>query len=104
MNKNYLKELVCEANKINPENEIMMERNRQKRLEEMSKNIIETMEYLDTCEENELLWATEVLEDLAEHFKSKELVVCVERNAKRCVEQETINQLNMVIEYMYKYF
>jgi DNA-directed RNA polymerase subunit F len=103
VNKEYLRKLVHEASEIDPQNDVLMELNRQKRFAEMSKSVNETITYLNKCSEMELLLATEVLEDLSKHFKSKELIQCIERNAQRCFEKETKKQLDMTLEYMYKY-
>ena len=103
MNKEYLKTLVAEANKIDSQNEVAMEINRRKRLAEMTESLDDTISYLDICNENELLWATEVLEDLMSQFKSKKLIDCIKRNMERCVDSEIKAQLNTTIEYMLKY-
>ena len=100
MNKNYLKNLIEIADKIDPQNDVLMEENRKARLNEMSKDIEKTIDYLNNCSEDELLWATEVLEDLSAHFKSKKLIDCIENNTIRCCNEDIKNQLKMTIEYM----
>ena len=102
MNTTLIKQLVAEANNIDAQNEILMEQNRLARLAEMSKNIEETIGYLDSCTIEELLWATEVLEDLAQQFKSQELISCVERNMCKCSDEEKA-QLEMTLCYMKKH-
>ena len=103
INRNYLKNLVEKADEIDPQNDVLMEENRRERLNEMSKDIEETIDYLNECNEVELLWATEVLEDLSAYFKSKKLIDCVENNIKRCFSQDIKNQLKMTVEYMKLY-
>ena len=103
MNKQLLKQLVEEADRLDPQNEILEEENRQKRLNEMIKNLTDTIDYLNTCSEKELFWATEVLEDLSEHFKSKKLLECVKRNKNRFSNNELQKQLEMVLGYMKTY-
>ncbi len=100
MNKKYLKELIEEADKLDPQNDVLWEINRDKRFKEMSKDINETIKYLNECSEDELVWATEVLEELSKHFKSKELVDCVLNNASRCVDEENKRQVLQEVEYM----
>jgi hypothetical protein len=100
MNIKYLKELVDDAEKIDPQNEVLAEENSQKRLNEMSKNLDDTINYLDTCSDLELFWATEVLEELSARFKSKKLIECVERNITRCTNDEVKSQLLMTLGYM----
>lgn len=103
MNIEYLKKLVDEAEELDPQNEVIWEINYNKRFSEMSKDLGETIKYLNGCTENELLWATEVLEDLSELFKSEKLIKCVESNINRCVNQEVKEQLEMILEYMRYY-
>ena len=66
----------------------------------MSKNLDDTINYLDNCSDLELFWATEVLEELSEKFKSKKLIECVERNITRCTNNEVKSQLLMTLDYM----
>ena len=103
MNKTYLKKLVDEAAKIDPQNDVLLEQNRQARLKELAENPEETISYLESCTETELLWATEVLEDLAERFKSQELIQCVEKSIERCLDPQTKQQLEMTLVYMRKH-
>lgn len=103
MNIFYLNQLVEEVSKIDPENEILWEVNFNKRLDEMKKDMEKTIDYLNQCDEKGLFWATEVLEDLSNHFKSKKLIECVENNIKRCVDENTKKELEIVVEYMKKH-
>ena len=103
MNIEHLKKLVDEAEKLDPQNEVLWEINYNKRFFEMSKDLDETIEYLNQCSENELLWATEALEELSEKFKSEKLIKCVEDNIKRCANEEVKKQLEMILEYMRYY-
>ena len=103
MNKKHLKELVENASKIDPQNEVLIEENMQKRLNIMKENLQDTMDYLNNCSENELLWATEVLEELSEYFESNELITCIERNIIRCQSIEVKTQLETSIKYIKKY-
>ena len=97
-----LKKLVTDAESISPDNEILQEENSKKRFDEMKKDLKETIDYLDSCSENELLWATEVLEDLNEFFKSDQLIKCIERNTERCTDEYIKSQLQMTLDYIYK--
>ena len=103
MNRKYMEQLVDEAEQIDPQNEILEEENCAKRLEEMKKDINETIEYLDTCSRQELFWASEILEELSEHFKSKKLIECVERNVMRFSDKELQDILKTELEYMRSY-
>lgn len=103
MNREYLKQLVDEVKKIEktePENEILWKINYDKRLTELSKDLGETIGYLDTCSKEELTWMSEVFEELTEHFQSPELVECVERNIDRFPDEDLQNELKTELNYM----
>ena len=100
MNKEYIRELIDEANEIDAQNDVLMEENRKKRLEEMSKSEEETIAYLNDCSEIELLWATEVLEELFEIFNSGKFVECIEKNTNRCENNDIKEQLKMTLAYI----
>ena len=98
--KEEMKKLVEEVDLLDPQNDVLWEINWRKRIKLLTADLNQTIEYLDECSEKELSCATELLEELMAHFKSKELVACVERNIKRCKEGETIKYLNEELEYM----
>lgn len=103
MNKTYLKQLVNEAEYIaqtDPQNEVIYDINFDKRLAELSKNLDETIEYLDTCSEKELDWMSEVFEELSEHFKPQKLIDCVERNITRFDNPDLREELKMELKDM----
>lgn len=103
MDNKKLKSLVENAINIDPENEVQIEENAKQRLALMKENLEDTISYLNTCSEIELLWATEILEDLSEYYKSDKLIKCVENNAKRCQNTEIESQLRATINYMKQY-
>lgn len=98
MNMEELKRLVEEATKIDPQNDVLMEQNRKHRFEEMAKNIEKTIAYLDQCSETELLWATEVLEDLTECFSNVAFIDCIKRNIERCENKDVREQLSYTLK------
>lgn len=98
--KNEVKKLVEEADLLKPWDDWSWEINWKKRLDLLTKDLSQTIAYLDECSENELSYATELLEELMQHFKSIELIECVERNIKRCKDAETIEYLKFELERM----
>ena len=106
IDKQYLKQLMYEnflMQEKEPENDIIWEQNLNKRFTELSKNLIDTINYIDTCDEIELSGASECFDELSEHFKSQELIDCVERNITRFDNPELQQQLKMELEYMKMY-
>lgn len=100
--KNKVKKLVEEVDLLDPQNDVLWEINWRKRLELLTVDLSQTIEYLDECTEKELSYATELLEELMQHFKSMELIECIERNIKRCKNEETIKYLIFELEGMKK--
>ena len=100
--KDKVKKLVEEVDLLDPQNDVLWEINWRKRLELLTVDLSQTIEYLDECTEKELSYATELLEELMQHFKSIELIECVERNIKRCKNEETIKYLIFELEGMKK--
>ena len=98
--KDRIKELVEEENLLDPQNDVLWEINWQKRLDLLTVNLSETIEYLDECNGNELLSATELLEELMIHFKSQDLISCAERMLQRCKDKNTVEYLKDEIERM----
>ena len=100
--KDKVKKLVEEADVLDPRDDESWVINWRKRIELLTVDLSRTIEYLDGCSEKELWWNTDLLEELMEHFKSIELIKCVERNIKRCKDKETIEYLNEQLESMKK--
>ena len=98
--KDKVKKLVEEADLLDPQNDVLWEINWRKRLELLTVDLSQTIEYLDECTEKELAYATELLEELLQHFKSPELITCIERNIKRCKDADTIDSLKFELEYI----
>lgn len=98
--KNKLKQLVDEVETFDPQNDELWLINRQKRINLLTENLKQTIEYLDDCSEKELWWNTDLMEELMQHFKSPKLISCIERNIKRCKNSDTIDSLKQELEYM----
>ena len=88
--KDKVKKLVEEADLLKPWDDWAWEINWKKRLNLLTKDLSQTIAYLDECSENELSYATELLEELMQYFKSIELIECVERNIKRCKDKDKV--------------
>ena len=83
MNTNKLKELIKEREQIDAQNDVLTEQNHNEQFELLSDNLLETMDFLNICSSEEIYWVSELFERLSEHFKSQELIDCMESNAKR---------------------
>lgn len=83
MNVSKLKELLKERALIDAQNDVLTKNNWDTQLKILTKNLDETISFLNFCSKEELYWISELFEELSEYFKSQELIYCMERNAKR---------------------
>ena len=67
--KDKVKKLVEEADLLQPWDDWSWEINWKKRLDLLTKDLSQTIEYLDECNENELSYATELLEELMQQIR-----------------------------------
>ena len=61
--------------------------NDKKLLAEFSINLNDTLDYYNTCDEDELTLLFILVVDLSNHFRTKELVDCVEKRISRAENQ-----------------
>ena len=83
MNVNKLKELIKERALIDAKNDILTEQSQNDQFDILSLNLSDTIDFFNNCSPEELYWVSELFERLSEHFKSKELIECMKRNALR---------------------
>ena len=92
--------LVKAMKSADPQNEIFWQNNFEQRLEILTKNLDNTIDYINTCSEDELDYISEWFEELSEHFQSQELIDCVKNNISRFNNPELQAELKMELEYM----
>lgn len=83
MNKEQIEILLEERKNIDAQNDVLTEENHQKLLSIMKNSLSDVIDYLNDCSSESFYWISELFEDLSEHFKSQELIECMERNALR---------------------
>ena len=83
MNKKRLKDLVEQNSKIHMEDEYAQKNIWDEMISILSKNLNETIEYLNSASKEEIYYTCSIYDDLSEIFKSKELIDCMEKNALR---------------------
>ena len=83
MNKKQIEILLEERKNIDGQNDVLTEENHQKIVSLMKNSLCDVIDYLNCCSSESFYWISELLEDLSEHFKSQELIECMERNAAR---------------------
>lgn len=83
MNTKKLEKLLEENKRIEINDDYVQERIWQEMYDILSVNLNETMQYLDGISKEDISYVCSVFDDLSEHFQSKELIKCMEKNAKR---------------------
>lgn len=83
MRKEQIEILIEERKKIDAQNDVLTEENHQKLLSIMKDSLNDVIDYLNGSSPESFYWISELFEDLSEHFKSQELIDCMERNALR---------------------
>ena len=78
-----LKKIIDKRKKHNLYDDLGISLIEEKEIELLCVNLEETCKCLDTLSPEYYFWVTETFEDISEHFKSKELIECMKRNAKR---------------------
>jgi hypothetical protein len=98
VNVEKLRELIDRYAEADVENDIESDYFWKESFKILSIDLNETIEYLDSISAEDLYYIRSIFDDLSEHFKSIELIDCMERNAKRTNVDCTID-----VEYAKKY-
>lgn len=83
MNKERLEELIEKNKNIDLEDDFAHNSIWKEMLEILSQNLNDTITFLENITAEELEYIRSIFDDLSEHFKSQELIECMERNALR---------------------
>ena len=83
MNKEKLAELIEKNKNIELEDDFAQNSIWNEMFEILSQNLNDTITFLDNISADELEYICSIFDDLSEHFKSQELIECMERNALR---------------------
>lgn len=83
MNVEKLRELIDRYAEADVENDIESDYFWKESFKILSIDLNETIAYLDSISAEDLYYIRSIFDDLSEHFKSIELIDCMERNAKR---------------------
>lgn len=78
-----IEKIIEKRKNIDGQNDVLTEESHKQLLSCLIQNLNETIIYLDNCSSESFYWISELFEDLSEHFKSQELINCMERNAIR---------------------
>lgn len=66
----------------------------------LCENLQETMQFIDSCTQEEFYWISNAFEDISEKYKSTEFIECLRRNQKRF--PEICEHIEMEIDFAIK--
>ena len=92
MDREYLKQLFVNMQEIMKVDSLdeklaLLKENNKMIVDELSINLNDTIDFLNTCSAKELFWSCAFIIELSEYFRTKELVKCIESNMARVAEK-----------------
>lgn len=66
----------------------------------LSNNESETIEFLESCSEEQLFWISEVFEDVAHELQSKEYIKCLRKLDKKYPELKLKEDIDIAESYL----
>ena len=78
-----VKEILNQRFKINDENDYMIEKKREELIEVLSKDEHSTIEVLKQLNEVEILYTSEVFEEIAYNLQSRKYIECLKQIQKK---------------------
>jgi hypothetical protein len=92
--------IIEEIEKLDVNDDNGYYQNIDKMIKILTKNLNDTIDFLNICSKKELDWASTCFDDLCEYFQSQELIDCVENNITRFNDESLQEQLKMEFESM----
>lgn len=78
MNNELIIQLINERSELHPD-DLRIREYWAKITEYLSKNVLETINFLSNCSEKELFWLREVFEDISSNLQSKDFIDCLKK-------------------------
>ena len=108
MDRGYLKQLFVKMQEIikidsHDEKLALLKENNKKIVTELSINLNDTIDFLNTCSAEELYWSCAFIIDLSEYFRTKELVKCIESNMARVAEKGLRESIKLELDFIKNY-
>lgn len=95
-----VKEILNQRLKINDENDYMIEKKREELIEALSKDEHSTIEVLKQLNEVELLYTSEVFEEIAYNLQSRKYIECLKQIQKKFPELDIMDAIKVAEEYI----
>lgn len=79
MIKDIMDEIIVERKKKSNEDDYGIQNCWNKMIDVLSKDMYETVAYLESCSEEDIYYISEIFEDVSEQLQSKEYIDCLRR-------------------------
>ena len=90
-----MRKIVEEFKKINPNFDDLVDEYLKKEIELFNKSLKDTIFFLDNADEDSIVWTCTVWDSVSEHFKSKELIMHMEKCVYKYPSNKKILEINL---------
>lgn len=95
-----VKKIIEQRKKMNLNDDKGIERCWNDLIKVFSESEVDTIEYLEKCEMNELYWISEIFEDISKNLQSSEFIRCLKRLNNKYPELNMTKDIELAEEYM----
>lgn len=100
MIKKIMDQIIAERKKKNTEDDYGIEDCWNKMIDILSKDIHETVAYLESCSEEEIYFISEIFEDVSERLQSREYIDCLRRLDDKFPNLNMTKDIDIAEKYM----
>lgn len=97
---NKVKNVIIERIQINDEDDFNIEKCRNKLIDFLSENAKQTINILEQFDENEILYVSEVFEEIAYNLQSTEYIKCLRDIEKKYPNIDISDSIEVAEEYI----
>jgi hypothetical protein len=95
-----VKNVISERIQINDEDDFNIEKCRNKLIDFLSENVKQTINILEQLDENEVLYVSEVFEEIAYNLQSTEYIKCLRDIEKKYPNIDISDSIEVAEEYI----
>ena len=95
-----VKELLAKRLAINDEDDYNIEKSRERLIELLSKNETETISILNQLSEMEIMYVSEVFEEIAYNLQSEKFILCLKEIQKKYENIDIEDAIEVAEEYI----
>lgn len=95
-----VKELLAKRIAINDEDDYNIEKSRERLIELLSKNETETISILNQLSEMEIMYVSEVFEEIAYNLQSEKFILCLKEIQKKYENIDIEDAIEVAEEYI----